>query len=53
MARESDYSAEAAARPPALYRGYPHDSAVPTEEITARLDALIDRLRDALGTRQD
>jgi hypothetical protein len=68
MASESDDAAEAAARleaaleriaaltaarPPVPDSGDPHDSAVPTEEITARLDALIDRLRDALGTRQD
>jgi hypothetical protein len=68
MASETDDAAEAAARleaaleriaaltatrPPAVESGEPHEPAAPAEEITARLDALIDRLRDALGTRQD
>lgn len=68
MASETDDAAEAAARleaaleriasltatrPPAPDSGEPHEASVAAEEITARLDALIDRLRDALGTRQD
>jgi len=68
MASESDDAAEAAARleaaleriagltatrPPQPDSGEPYEPQAATEEITARLDALIDRLRDALGTRQD
>ena len=33
--------------------GDPDEAGAPVDEIAARLDALIDRLRDALGTRQD
>ncbi len=33
--------------------GEPDDRALPVEEIAARLDILIDRLRAALGSRQD
>jgi len=38
---------------PAPEAGESAELAVPVEEITARLDSLIDRLRAALGTRQD
>ncbi len=37
--------------PPA--EGAEAEPAVPVDEIAARLDSLIDRLRTALGTRQD
>lgn len=39
--------------PRAADAGEAADSAVPVDEIAARLDALIDRLRAALGTGQD
>lgn len=50
-------AALAGARPqppsPAPDSGEPADPAVPVEEITARLDSLIDRLRAALGLGHD